>query len=63
MAVPPHRRRGPPARGARGAAAEARAAPYAYVAPFFLLFAAFGLFPLIYTAWISLHRVPARLRR
>lgn len=34
---------------------EARAAPYAYVAPFFIVFAAFGLFPLIYTAWISLH--------
>jgi cellobiose transport system permease protein len=30
-------------------------APYAYIAPFFLLFAAFGLFPLIFTAWISLH--------
>ncbi|MGN6302295.1 MAG: carbohydrate ABC transporter permease [Angustibacter sp.] len=34
---------------------ERRAAPYAYVAPFFLVFGAFGLFPLIYTAWISLH--------
>lgn len=29
--------------------------PYLYVAPFFLLFAAFGLFPLGYTAWVSLH--------
>ncbi|WP_084259265.1 carbohydrate ABC transporter permease [Microtetraspora malaysiensis] len=29
--------------------------PYAYIAPFFLLFAAFGVFPLIYTAWVSLH--------
>ncbi|HET6394185.1 MAG TPA: sugar ABC transporter permease [Blastococcus sp.] len=37
-------------------AAEARTAPYAYVAPFFAIFLAFGLFPLIYTAWISLHR-------
>jgi cellobiose transport system permease protein len=34
-----------------------RAAPYAYVAPFFLLFFAFGLFPLVYTAWVSLHEV------
>jgi cellobiose transport system permease protein len=34
---------------------EERAAPYAYVAPFFAVFAAFGLFPLGYTAWISLH--------
>ncbi|WP_433438562.1 carbohydrate ABC transporter permease [Nonomuraea sp. CA-141351] len=32
-----------------------RVSPYAYVAPFFLLFCAFGLFPLIYTAWVSLH--------
>ncbi|GAA0384029.1 sugar ABC transporter permease [Microbispora corallina] len=29
--------------------------PYAYVTPFFLVFAAFGLFPLVYTAWVSLH--------
>ncbi|MFD6243572.1 carbohydrate ABC transporter permease [Streptomyces roseolus] len=31
--------------------------PYTYVAPFFTLFAAFGLFPLVYTAYVSLHRV------
>jgi cellobiose transport system permease protein len=31
--------------------------PYAYVAPFFALFAAFGLFPLLYTAYVSLYRV------
>jgi cellobiose transport system permease protein len=31
--------------------------PYAYIAPFFILFFAFGLFPLIYTAYVSLHRV------
>ena len=35
---------------------EGRSAPYVYVAPFFVVFAAFGLFPLVYTAWISLHR-------
>lgn len=34
---------------------EAASAPYVYVAPFFLLFAAFGLFPLVYTVWVSLH--------
>ncbi|MFE5937450.1 carbohydrate ABC transporter permease [Streptomyces sp. NPDC056470] len=34
-----------------------RFSPYAFVAPFFLTFAAFGLFPLIYTGWLSLHRV------
>lgn len=32
-------------------------AAYALVSPFFLLFAAFGLYPLLYTAWVSLHRV------
>ncbi|MCM2423157.1 carbohydrate ABC transporter permease [Streptomyces sp. RKAG293] len=31
--------------------------PYVYIAPFFTLFAAFGLFPLIYTAYVSLYRV------
>ena len=30
---------------------------YAYVAPFFLLFACFSLYPFLYTAWISLHEV------
>jgi cellobiose transport system permease protein len=32
-------------------------APYLFVAPFFLVFAAFGLFPILYTAWVSLHEV------
>ncbi|SNS54106.1 cellobiose ABC transporter membrane protein [Streptosporangium subroseum] len=34
---------------------DVKGSPYAYVAPFFLLFSAFGLFPLAYTAWVSLH--------
>ncbi|WP_369182373.1 carbohydrate ABC transporter permease [Streptomyces sp. Y1] len=34
-----------------------KASPYLYVAPFFLCFLAFGLFPLIYTGWVSLHSV------
>lgn len=34
---------------------DTKVSPYAYVAPFFLLFCAFGLFPLAYTAWVSLH--------
>ncbi|MFC9793926.1 carbohydrate ABC transporter permease [Streptomyces sp. NPDC127584] len=34
-----------------------KAIPYIFVTPFFLTFAAFGLFPLIYTGWLSLHRV------
>lgn len=29
--------------------------PYLLIAPFFLLFAVFGLYPLGYTAWVSLH--------
>ncbi|WP_346622791.1 sugar ABC transporter permease [Blastococcus montanus] len=28
---------------------------YAYVAPFFLVFGCFSLFPFLYTAWVSLH--------
>lgn len=28
--------------------------PYLFIAPFFVLFAVFGLFPLVYTAWVSL---------
>ena len=34
-----------------------RWSPYVFVSPFFLLFLAFGLFPLLYTAWASLHTV------
>lgn len=33
-----------------------KASPYAYIAPFFLLFAVFGGFPLLYTGWMSLHQ-------
>lgn len=32
---------------------EAKSAPYLYVAPFFIIFAVVGLFPLIYTAYVS----------
>ena len=32
-----------------------RVAPYVYISPFFLLFLAFGLFPLVFTGWVSLH--------
>jgi len=31
--------------------------PYLFISPFFLLFFAFGLFPLVYTGWVSLHNV------
>ena len=33
---------------------DAKVSPYLYIAPFFLLFGVFGLFPLGYTAYISL---------
>ncbi|GAA5122722.1 sugar ABC transporter permease [Haloechinothrix salitolerans] len=53
-----------PASGARRATrpsvarrAWRKASPYGYIAPFFTLFGAFGLFPLIYTAFVSLYRV------
>ena len=36
---------------------DVRWSPYAFVSPFFMLFVAFGMFPLIYTAWASLHTV------
>ncbi|WP_084012710.1 carbohydrate ABC transporter permease [Thermobifida halotolerans] len=32
-----------------------RVSPYLFISPFFLLFAVFGLFPLLYTVWVSLH--------
>jgi cellobiose transport system permease protein len=34
---------------------DTRLAPYLYVSPFFLVFAVVGLFPLAYTAYVSLH--------
>jgi cellobiose transport system permease protein len=33
-----------------------KVSPYLYVAPFFLLFAAFGAYPLLYTGYLSLHK-------
>ncbi|GAA1244126.1 sugar ABC transporter permease [Kitasatospora nipponensis] len=36
---------------------DTKGSPYAFIAPFFLLFAVFGLFPLLYTGWLSLHQV------
>ena len=34
---------------------DVKASPYLFVSPFFILFAIVGLFPLGYTAWVSLH--------
>ncbi len=41
-------------RAARGRTAE-NAAGYTFIAPFFIVFAAFGLFPILFTFWVSLH--------
>jgi cellobiose transport system permease protein len=35
--------------------ADTKVSPYLYIAPFFVLFAIFGLYPLVYTLWVSLH--------
>jgi len=34
---------------------DVKGSPYLYIAPFFLLFLGFGVFPLAFTAWVSLH--------
>ncbi|TDW31066.1 carbohydrate ABC transporter permease [Cryobacterium psychrophilum] len=34
---------------------DVRFSPYLYISPFFLLFGVMGLFPLLYTAWVSVH--------
>ncbi|MGW5972717.1 carbohydrate ABC transporter permease [Streptomyces sp. NPDC055186] len=36
---------------------DVKGAPFAFVAPFFVVFAAFSFYPLVYTSWISLHDV------
>lgn len=42
------------ARGSRLLRLDTRVSPYLYVTPFFVIFGIFGLFPLIYTAYVSL---------
>ncbi|MFR9776773.1 carbohydrate ABC transporter permease [Micromonospora sp. MS34] len=42
-------------RGARLSRFDAKYSPYLYIAPFFLIFGVFGLYPLAYTFWVSLH--------
>ena len=48
-APPPHRR----SWRIRLARLDLKGSPYLYIAPFFVLFAIFGLYPLGYTAWLS----------
>ncbi|MDF9816885.1 sugar ABC transporter permease [Streptomyces sp. SPB162] len=58
VTTPPARTAPPPRlRAERRTRLLRRMSPYAYTAPFFTLFVAFGLFPLIYTAYVSLYRV------
>lgn len=40
---------------ARTRLAKQQGAGLAFVSPYFLVFAVFGLFPLVYTAWVSMH--------
>jgi cellobiose transport system permease protein len=43
------------ARVARLARLDRTVSPYVYIAPFFVVFGAFGLYPMLRTAWMSLH--------
>jgi cellobiose transport system permease protein len=45
---------GPPLTRGNGGL-EPRATPYLFVLPFFVVFAIVGLFPLLYTGWVSVH--------
>ncbi|MGN9910489.1 carbohydrate ABC transporter permease [Phytohabitans sp. LJ34] len=49
-----HRRPGAPRRH-RLSRLDVKYSPYLYIAPFFVLFAVFGAYPLVYTLWVSLH--------
>jgi cellobiose transport system permease protein len=42
-------------RGRVGSWLDQHVAPYAFVSPYFLVFGVFGLFPLLFTLWVSLH--------
>jgi cellobiose transport system permease protein len=53
---PPTGSRGRPALRARLTRLDVKASPYLYIAPFFVVFAVVGLFPLLYTGYVSLFR-------
>jgi cellobiose transport system permease protein len=58
-APPPGARGGRPPRSAwrrRLSRWDTKGSPYAFIAPFFVIFAIFGAFPMLYTFWVSLHR-------
>ncbi|SEO63258.1 carbohydrate ABC transporter permease [Amycolatopsis saalfeldensis] len=44
------------ARPALPARFDRKGTPFLFIAPFFAVFVVFGAFPLLYTAWVSLHR-------
>ena len=44
-----------PTRSGRLAKLDLKTAPYLYVAPFFIIFGIFGLYPMLWTLWMSLH--------
>jgi cellobiose transport system permease protein len=48
---------GPPRRGwrVRLDRLDLKASPYLFISPFYLVFLLFGLFPLLFTLWVSLH--------
>lgn len=43
-------------RGRLRARLDERGSPWLYIAPFFIIFLVFGLFPILYTGWVSLHQ-------
>ncbi|GGD24932.1 sugar ABC transporter permease [Microbacterium faecale] len=53
-AAPPPRKPAPTFR-LRLSRFDVKASPYFYISPFFILFALVGMFPLMYTMWVSLH--------
>ena len=42
-------------RGQRLSRWDVKYSPYLYISPFFIVFAIVGLYPLLYTAWVSVH--------
>nr|MDT0656882.1 sugar ABC transporter permease [Micromonospora sp. DSM 115978] len=54
-AAPPDRSRRHRARSHRLSRLDLKYSPYLYIAPFFILFGVFGLYPMLRTGWMSLH--------
>ena len=52
--VPSHTDKARPKRGTRGAGFDKRVSPYLFVLPFFVIFGIFGLFPALYTFYVSM---------